>query len=175
MNPEPAAPAPAAVPRLEDFEVLYGVGDTEGEEEEGGNLSEVPPLEDIGGDRTARDTGPGVLGCRGACLRLLQPGRGAGHQGKRLLRNKMLVPGPLSSGRPTKGQVVTVQLQMSLVWEEPEQVLILGDSDVIQGLDLSVPLMDVGESAMVPTDSKHHYSSQDSRSPYTTHPLPMRP
>lgn len=53
------------------------------------------------------------------------------------MRKKTLVPGPPGSSRPTKGQVVTVQLQTSLengtrVQEEPEVVFTLGDCDVIQ-------------------------------------------
>ncbi|MBZ3871867.1 Peptidyl-prolyl cis-trans isomerase FKBP8 [Sciurus carolinensis] len=67
-----------------------------------------------------------------------------------LLRKKTLVPGPPGSSLPTKGQVVTVQLQMSLengmqVQEEEELVFTLGNCEVIQVLDLSVPLMDVGQ------------------------------
>jgi FK506-binding protein 8 len=67
--------------------------------------------------------------------------------------------------------VVTVRLQMSLengtrVQEEPELAFTLGDCDVIQALDLSVPLMDVGETAMVTADSKYCYGPQGSRSPY---------
>ncbi|KAK2087751.1 Peptidyl-prolyl cis-trans isomerase fkbp8 [Saguinus oedipus] len=87
-----------------------------------------------------------------------------------LLRKKTLVPGPPGSSRPVKGQVVTVHLQTSLengtrVQEEPELVFTLGDCDVIQALDLSVPLMDVGETAMVTADSKYCYGPQG-RSPY---------
>lgn len=57
--------------------------------------------------------------------------------GNGLLRKKTLVPGPPGSGRPLKGQVVTVQLHMSLengtrVQEEPELAFTLGDCDVIQ-------------------------------------------
>jgi hypothetical protein len=64
-----------------------------------------------------------------------------------------------------------VRLQMSLengtrVQEEPELAFTLGDCDVIQALDLSVPLMDVGETAMVTADSKYCYGPQGSRSPY---------
>lgn len=49
MVPEPVVPPLAEVRVwLEDCEVLDGVGDTEGEEEAEGNLSEVPPLEAMG-------------------------------------------------------------------------------------------------------------------------------
>lgn len=48
MGPEPASLPPPEVPQIKDFKVLYGVGDTEDEEQEGRNLSEVPSLEDMG-------------------------------------------------------------------------------------------------------------------------------
>lgn len=59
-----------------------------------------------------------------------------------------------------------MQVQASQVREEPEPVLIVGDCDVIQGLHLSVPLTDVGESATVPADSKYRCGPQGSGSPY---------
>ncbi|MBZ3869106.1 Peptidyl-prolyl cis-trans isomerase FKBP8 [Sciurus carolinensis] len=64
-----------------------------------------------------------------------------------------------------------MQLQMSLengmqVQEEEELVFTLGNCKVIQALDLSVPLMEVGEMAMVTADSKYCYSPQGSRCPY---------
>lgn len=61
MGPEPAAPPPAGVPPLEDFEVLDGVEDTEGEEEEEENLSELRPLEDMGQPPLEETEQPGAL------------------------------------------------------------------------------------------------------------------
>ncbi|MBZ3891056.1 Peptidyl-prolyl cis-trans isomerase FKBP8 [Sciurus carolinensis] len=88
-----------------------------------------------------------------------------------LLRKKTLVPGLPGSSLPAKGQVVTVQLQMSLengmqVQEEEELVFTLGNCKVIQALDLSVPLMNVGEMAVVTADSKYCYGPQGSRCSY---------
>nr|XP_005898381.2 PREDICTED: peptidyl-prolyl cis-trans isomerase FKBP8 [Bos mutus] len=158
-DPEPTAPPPAGVPPLEDFKVLDRVEDAEGEEEEEEeDLSELPPLEDVG--QAPLEGGPAPA-----------PDEWLDILGNGLLRKKTLVPGPPGSSRPTKGQVVTVRLQTSLengtrVQEEPELVFTLGDCDVIQALDLSVPLMDVGETAMVTADSKYCYGPQGSRSPY---------
>ncbi|XP_069864677.1 peptidyl-prolyl cis-trans isomerase FKBP8 isoform X2 [Dipodomys merriami] len=179
---EPAAPPATGVPPLEDFEVLDGVEDAEGEEEEdedeeeNGDLSELPPLEDMGQPAAEETEQPGALAREFLAALELEPAPAPAPEewldilGNGLLRKKTLVPGPPGAGRPTKGQVVTVRLQMSLedgarVQEEPELLFTLGDCDVIQALDLSVPLMDVGETAMVTADSKYCYGPQG-RSPY---------
>ena len=61
-DPEPTAPPPAGVPPLEDFEVLDGVEDAEGEEEdEEEDLSELPPLEDVGQPPLEEAEHPGAL------------------------------------------------------------------------------------------------------------------
>ncbi|MBZ3875620.1 Peptidyl-prolyl cis-trans isomerase FKBP8 [Sciurus carolinensis] len=75
-----------------------------------------------------------------------------------LLRKKTLVPGPPGSSLPAKGQVVTMQLQMSLengtwVQEEEDLVFPLDNCEVIQALDLSVPLMDVARDFLLATNS----------------------
>ncbi|CAD7685344.1 unnamed protein product [Nyctereutes procyonoides] len=181
-GPEPTAPPPAGVPPLEDFEVLDGVEDAEGEEEEEEeeeeeDLSELPPLEDVGQPPLEEAEQPGALAREFLAAMEPEPEPAPAPDewldilGNGLLRKKTLVPGPPGSSRPAKGQVVTVQLQTSLengtrVQEEPELVFTLGDCDVIQALDLSVPLMDVGETAMVTADSKYCYGPQGSRSPY---------
>uniref|UniRef100_A0A8D1NTG7 peptidylprolyl isomerase n=1 Tax=Sus scrofa TaxID=9823 RepID=A0A8D1NTG7_PIG len=178
-GPEPTAPPPAGAPPLEDFEVLDGVEDAEGEEEEEEeeDLSELPPLEDVGQPPVEEAEQPGALAREFLAAMEPEPEPAPAPDewldilGNGLLRKKTLVPGPPGSSRPTKGQVVTVQLQTSLengtrVQEEPELVFTLGDCDVIQALDLSVPLMDVGETAMVTADSKYCYGPQGSRSPY---------
>ncbi|XP_069446429.1 peptidyl-prolyl cis-trans isomerase FKBP8 isoform X1 [Ovis canadensis] len=177
-DPEPTAPPPAGVPPLEDFEVLDGVEDAEGEEEEEEeDLSELPPLEDVGQPPLEEAEQPGALAREFLAAMEPEPEPAPAPDewldilGNGLLRKKTLVPGPPGSSRPTKGQVVTVRLQTSLengtrVQEEPELVFTLGDCDVIQALDLSVPLMDVGETAMVTADSKYCYGPQGSRSPY---------
>ncbi|XP_058419770.1 peptidyl-prolyl cis-trans isomerase FKBP8 isoform X2 [Diceros bicornis minor] len=176
VGPEPATLPPAGVPPLEDFEVLDGVEDAEGEEEEDEDLSELPPLEDVVRPPLDEAEQPGALAREFLAAMEPEPEPAPAPEewldilGNGLLRKKTLVPGPPGSSRPTKGQVVTVQLQMSLengtrVQEEPELVFTLGDCDVIQALDLSVPLMDVGETAMVTADSKYCYGPQG-RSPY---------
>lgn len=58
---EPAAQPPAGVPPLEDFEVLDGVEDADGEEEEEEDLSGLPPLEDMGQPTVGEAEQPGVL------------------------------------------------------------------------------------------------------------------
>lgn len=178
---EPRAPPPAGVPRLEDFEVLDAVEDAEAEEEEeDGDLSELPPLEDMtqAPPEEAEGQGqqPGALAREFLAAMEPAPAPAPAPEewqdilGNGLLRKKTLVPGPPGSSRPSKGQVVTVHLQTSLengtrVQEDPELMFTLGDCDVIQALDLSVPLMDVGETAMVTADSKYCYGPQGS-SPY---------
>ncbi|ELK19193.1 FK506-binding protein 8 [Pteropus alecto] len=177
--PEPTVLPPAGVPPLEDFEVLDGVEDAEGEEEEEEeeDLSELPPLEDVGQPSLEETEQPGALAREFLAAMEPEPEPAPAPDewldilGNGLLRKKTLVPGPPGSSRPAKGQVVTVQLQTSLengtrVQEEPEVVFTLGDCDVIQALDLSVPLMEVGETAMVTADSKYCYGPQGSRSPY---------
>ncbi|XP_040846792.1 peptidyl-prolyl cis-trans isomerase FKBP8 isoform X2 [Ochotona curzoniae] len=182
---EPRAPPPAGVPRLEDFEVLDAVEDAEAEEEEeeeeeDGDLSELPPLEDMAQAPPEEAEGqgqqPGALAREFLATMEPAPAPAPAPEewqdilGNGLLRKKTLVPGPPGSSRPSKGQVVTVHLQTSLengtrVQEDPELMFTLGDCDVIQALDLSVPLMDVGETAMVTADSKYCYGPQG-RSPY---------
>ncbi|XP_057608883.1 peptidyl-prolyl cis-trans isomerase FKBP8 isoform X2 [Chionomys nivalis] len=175
---EPAARPPAGVPPLEDFEVLDGVEDADGEEEEEeeDDLSGLPPLEDMGQLTVEETEQPGALAREFLAATEPEPAPAPAPEewldilGNGLLRKKTLVPGPPGSSRPLKGQVVTVHLQMSLengthVQEEPELTFTLGDCDVIQALDLSVPLMDVGETAMVTADSKYCYGPQG-RSPY---------
>ncbi|KAM7327687.1 hypothetical protein ACRRTK_014054 [Alexandromys fortis] len=168
---EPAARPPAGVPPLEDFEVLDGVEDADGEEEveeEEDDLSGLPPLEDMGQLTVEETEQPGALAREFLAATEPEPAPAPAPEewldilGSGLLRKKTLVPGPPGSSRPLKGQVVTVHLQMSLengthVQEEPELTFTLGDCDVIQALDLSVPLMDVGETAMVTADSKYCY------------------
>lgn len=170
---EPAALRLPGAPLLEGFEVLDGVDDAEEEDD----LSGLPPLEDMGQPTVEEAEQPGALAREFLAATEPEPAPAPAPEewldilGNGLLRMKTLVPGPKGSSRPLKGQVVTVHLQMSLengtrVQEEPELAFTLGDCDVIQALDLSVPLMDVGETAMVTADSKYCYGPQGSRSPY---------
>nr|XP_058148730.1 LOW QUALITY PROTEIN: peptidyl-prolyl cis-trans isomerase FKBP8 [Dasypus novemcinctus] len=174
-GPEPTAPLPAGTPALEDFEVLDGTGDTEDDDDE--DLSQLPPLEDVGPPPPLDTEPPGALAreflaaTEPAPAPAPAPDEWLDILGNGLLRKKTLVAGPPGSCRPAKGQVVTVRLQTSLengtrVQEEAQLEFTLGDCDVIQALDLSVPLMDVGETAMVTADAKYCYGTQGSRSPY---------
>lgn len=167
---------PARTPQRGDEEGLGGEEEEEEEEEEE-DLNELPPLEDVGQPPLEEAEQPGALAREFLAAMEPEPEPAPAPDewldilGNGLLRKKTLVPGPPGSSRPAKGQVVTVQLQTSLengtrVQEEPELVFTLGDCDVIQALDLSVPLMDVGETAMVTADSKYCYGPQGSRSPY---------
>lgn len=61
VGPEPATPPPAGVPPLEDFEVLDGMEDAEGEEEEEEDPSELQPLEDMGQPPLEETEQPGAL------------------------------------------------------------------------------------------------------------------
>lgn len=153
--------------------MLDGVDDAEEEDD----LSGLPPLEDMGQPTVEEAEQPGALAREFLAATEPEPAPAPAPEewldilGNGLLRKKTLVPGPTGSSRPLKGQVVTVHLQMSLengtrVQEEPELAFTLGDCDVIQALDLSVPLMHVGETAMVTADSKYCYGPQGSRSPY---------
>ncbi|XP_076978228.1 peptidyl-prolyl cis-trans isomerase FKBP8 [Tamandua tetradactyla] len=176
LGSEPTAPLPAGTPPLGNSEVPDGVADLEEEaESEAGDddLHGLPPLEDVGLPEAEL---PGTLAREFLAATEPEPAPAPTPDewldilGNGLLRKKTLIPGPPGSSRPVKGQVVTVQLQMSLedgtrVQEEPELEFTLGDCDVIQALDLSVPLMDVGETAMVTADPKYCYGSQG-RSPH---------
>lgn len=81
------------------------------------------------------------------------------------LKKKVLVPGQGRDSRPQKGQNVKVNLKTALtdgtlVVEQSNLSFTLGDGDVIQALDLTVQLMELGEKALVLTDAKYAYGSQ---------------
>ncbi|NXA42721.1 FKBP8 isomerase, partial [Eudromia elegans] len=143
----------------EDFEVL---------EDEDDDVSELPPLEDVGQGRPpATERGPAPEQA---------PAEDAGDQqewldvlGNGLLRKKTLVPGRGEESRPRKGQDVTVRLTATredgaVVEREPRLTFTLGDGDVLQALDLCVQLLEIGETASIVSDAKYCYGSQG-RSP----------
>lgn len=83
------------------------------------------------------------------------------------LKKKVLVPGQGRDSRPQKGQNVKVNLKTgltdgTLLVEQSNLSFTLGDGDVIQALDLTVQLMELGEKAIVLTDAKYAYGSQGS-------------
>lgn len=86
------------------------------------------------------------------------------------LKKKVLVPGQGRDSRPQKGQNVKINLKTSLndgtlVMEQSNLSFTLGDGDVIQALDLTVQLMELGEKALILTDAKYAYGSQGSFEP----------
>ncbi|KAL1022989.1 hypothetical protein UPYG_G00035100 [Umbra pygmaea] len=86
------------------------------------------------------------------------------------LKKKVLQSGNGPDSRPTKGQNVIVCLKTSLadgtfLEEQPELSFTLGDGDVIQALDLTVQLMEMGEKALVQTNAKYAYGALGSLEP----------
>ncbi|XP_061456971.1 peptidyl-prolyl cis-trans isomerase FKBP8 [Rhineura floridana] len=152
----------------EDFEVL---NNDDAEEEEDGDLSGLPPLEDVpaGGVKDSR---------QGPACELPAPEESKATEearewldvlGSGLLKKKVVVPGQGRESRPVKGQDVTVRLKAMLedgtvVEENPELTFTLGDCDVIQALDLCVQLMEMRERALIISDAKYCFGSQG-RSP----------
>ncbi|NWR25157.1 FKBP8 isomerase, partial [Emberiza fucata] len=153
---EAAAADAAPLDTAEDFEVL----EEEGEEDED-DLSELPPLEDVG--RPREDAQPPV---RDAAA---EPEEWLDVLGNGLLKKKTLVPGRGVESRPQKGQDVTIRLKATLedgtvVEQEPALTFTLGDCDVLQALDLCVQLLEMGETALIVSDAKYCYGAQG-RSP----------
>ncbi|CAB1324355.1 unnamed protein product [Coregonus sp. 'balchen'] len=86
------------------------------------------------------------------------------------LKKKVLWAGNGPDSRPTKGQNVVIHLKTSLadgtlIEEQPELSFTLGDGDVIQALDLTVQLMEMGEKALVQADAKYAYGALGSLAP----------
>ncbi|XP_074893999.1 peptidyl-prolyl cis-trans isomerase FKBP8 [Buteo buteo] len=162
-EPSPTADA-AQLDTAEDFEVL----EEEEEEEEEEDLSELPPLEDVGRPLAPprEDTQPSEQG-RGEVAE--DPQEWLDVLGSGLLKKKTLVPGQGVDTRPRKGQDVTVRLKATLedgsvVEENPALTFTLGDCDVLQALDLCVQLLEMGETALIVADAKYCYGAQG-RSP----------
>uniref|UniRef100_A0A8B9EQS5 peptidylprolyl isomerase n=1 Tax=Anser cygnoides TaxID=8845 RepID=A0A8B9EQS5_ANSCY len=158
----PSCPEPGLSPTppdsTEDFEVL---------EEDEDDLSELPPLEDVGRvreppeDARCPEQDPGEAP--------EAPQEWLDVLGNGLLKKKTLVPGRGAESRPRKGQEVTVRLRAALedgsvVEEDPGLAFTLGDCDVLQALDLCVQLLEVGETALIVSDAKYCYGSHG-RSP----------
>ncbi|XP_042334060.1 peptidyl-prolyl cis-trans isomerase FKBP8 [Sceloporus undulatus] len=158
-SPELEKANPSLIDSGEDFEVLDN--DEEGDED----LSGLPPLEDVPPSKTKED-GTGDAPDAPA----QEEGSEATQEwldvlGSGLLKKKVLVAGHGRESRPVKGQDVTVRLKTMLedgtvVEEDPKLTFTLGDCDVIQGLDLCVQLMEMGETALIILDAKYCYSPQ---------------
>uniref|UniRef100_A0A8C7X5R0 peptidylprolyl isomerase n=1 Tax=Oryzias sinensis TaxID=183150 RepID=A0A8C7X5R0_9TELE len=144
----------------EDFEVV----DEEDFDEE------PPPLEDVGGgmekssDETAKRSPheePEAPAQLDEWLDVLGNGQ---------LKKKVTAPGKGRASRPQKGQNVRIHLKASLVdgtlvEDQPNFSFTLGDSDVIQALDLTVQLMEMGEKALIQSDPKYAYGDRGSLEP----------
>ncbi|KAM7410145.1 hypothetical protein PAMA_001540 [Pampus argenteus] len=143
----------------EDFEVLN----------EEDIDDDPPPLEDAGGGKgksaesnnTNADTDADPPGQVEEWLDVL---------GNDQLKKKVLEAGKGRDSRPQKGQNVKINLKTylkdrTLVEEQPEVSFTLGDGDVIQALDLTVQLMELGEKALIQTDAKYAYGARGSCKP----------
>ncbi|XP_037530702.1 peptidyl-prolyl cis-trans isomerase FKBP8 [Nematolebias whitei] len=86
------------------------------------------------------------------------------------LKKKALEAGKGQDSWPLKGQNVKIHLKThlmdgTLVEEQQDLCFTLGDGDVIQALDLTVQLMEMGEKALIQTDSKYAYGARGSLDP----------
>ncbi|XP_029286330.1 peptidyl-prolyl cis-trans isomerase FKBP8 [Cottoperca gobio] len=144
----------------EDFEVL----------DEEDIDDEPPPLEDAGGgkgentdesEKKNADTDSDPPGPVEEWLDVLGSGQ---------LKKKVLESGEGRDSRPQKGQNVKINLKTclkdgTLVEEQPGLPFTLGDGDVIQALDLTVQLMEMGEKALIQADAKYTYGARGSVEP----------
>ncbi|XP_066503326.1 peptidyl-prolyl cis-trans isomerase FKBP8 [Hoplias malabaricus] len=146
----------------EDFEMLEDVDDE-------GN-DDLPPLEDAGGGKkqtsqaeTAKTESvtdrPSTT--QEEWLDVLGNGQ---------LRKKVLEAGSGPDSRPQRGETVTINLKSTLtdgtiIEEESDISFTLGDGDVIQALDLTVQLMEMGEKAFVEAGAKYAYGTLGSSTP----------
>ncbi|KAM9762367.1 peptidyl-prolyl cis-trans isomerase FKBP8 [Menidia menidia] len=142
----------------EDFEVL----------DEEDIDDEPPPLEDAGGGKEKKDMDtktaeeePDPSDPVDEWLDVL---------GNNLLKKKVLDAGKGRDSRPQKGQNVKINLKThlmdgTLVEDQQNLAFTLGDGDVIQALDLTVQLMEMGEKALVQTDAKYAYGARGSLDP----------
>ncbi|XP_026099323.1 peptidyl-prolyl cis-trans isomerase FKBP8-like [Carassius auratus] len=144
----------------EDFTMLDDVEDDVDDD--------LPPLEDAGGgkkkdsatkDTTKADQTPATE------LEEWQDILGNGQ-----LRKKVVEAGAGPESRPQRGQNVTIHLKTTLtdgtvVEELPNLSFTLGDGDVLQALDLTVQLMEMGEKALIEAGAKYAYGALGSSAP----------
>uniref|UniRef100_A0A1A8FRK8 peptidylprolyl isomerase n=1 Tax=Nothobranchius korthausae TaxID=1143690 RepID=A0A1A8FRK8_9TELE len=143
----------------EDFEVLCDED----------IYDDLPPLEDAGGGNSKktedaekkRVEDPEPSGNIDEWLDVL---------GNDQLKKKVLEAGKGHDSRPRKGQVVKIHLKThlmdgTLAQELCDLAFTLGDGDVIQALDLTVQLMEIGEKALIQTDAKYAYGVRGSLDP----------
>ncbi|XP_040039750.1 peptidyl-prolyl cis-trans isomerase FKBP8 isoform X2 [Gasterosteus aculeatus] len=144
----------------EDFEVL----------DEEDIDDDPPPLEDAGGgkgnnseesEKKNTDSDSDPAGPMDEWMDVLGNGQ---------LKKKVLEAGEGRDSRPQKGQNVKINLKTylkdgTLVAEQTDLSFTLGDGDVIQALDLTVQLMEMGEKALVQADAKYAYGVRGSLEP----------
>ncbi|XP_026538959.1 peptidyl-prolyl cis-trans isomerase FKBP8 [Notechis scutatus] len=157
---ELAATQASMIDNGEDFEVLDSADD--------GDLSGLPPLEDVPTSSAKRDDQE---------TKVEHPTKEESEEsqewldvlGNGLLKKKVILPGQGQESRPVKGQDVTIRFKATLedgtvVEDDPRLTFTLGDCDGIQALDLCVQLMDMGETALITSDGKYCFGPQG-RSP----------
>lgn len=146
----------------EDFEVL----------DEEDIDDDPPPLEDAGGgkEKSAEESGKTNADTDADADPPGQVEEWLDVLGNDQLKKKVLEAGKGRDSRPQKGQNVKIHLKTYLkdwilVEEQPEVSFTLGDGDVIQALDLTVQLMEMGEKALIQADAKYAYGTRGSREP----------
>uniref|UniRef100_A0A8C1XY18 peptidylprolyl isomerase n=1 Tax=Cyprinus carpio TaxID=7962 RepID=A0A8C1XY18_CYPCA len=148
----------------EDFTMLDDVDDDVDDD--------LPPLEDAGGgkkkDSATKDTTKAdAVADRTASTELEE---WLDVLGNGQLRKKIVEAGAGPDSRPQRGQIVTIDLKTTLtdgtvVEELPNLSFTLGDGDVLQVLDLTVQLMEMGEKALIEAGAKYAYGVLGSSTP----------
>ncbi|XP_061743752.1 peptidyl-prolyl cis-trans isomerase FKBP8 [Nerophis ophidion] len=146
----------------EDFEVL----------DQDDLDDEPPPLEDAGmvGKENENDAPKSVKAAVEEAVPAEKSQEWLDVLGNDQLKKKVLEAGHGRDSRPEKGQNVKIFLKTflkdgTLVDEQQVLSFTLGDGDVIQALDLTVQLMEIGEKALILTDAKYAYGTRGSSEP----------
>ncbi|XP_056304074.1 peptidyl-prolyl cis-trans isomerase FKBP8 [Danio aesculapii] len=147
----------------EDFEMLEDLEDDVDDD--------LPPLEDAGGGKKkSSPTKDAAKEDKTAERAPAEPEEWLDVLGNGQLRKKVLEAGAGPDSRPQKGQNVTIHLKTALtngtvVDELTDLSFTLGDGDVLQALDLTVQLMEMGEKALIEAAAKYAYGSLGSSAP----------
>lgn len=129
-----------------------------------------PPLEDAGGGKKNKPDGSGKTEADEDADTSAPLEEWLDVLGNDQLKKKALETGKGRDSRPQKGQNVKINLKTclsdgTLVQEQHELSFTLGDGDVIQALDLTVQLMEMGEKALIQADAKYAYGARGSVDP----------
>lgn len=147
----------------EDFEMLEHLEDDVDDD--------LPPLEDAGGGKKksspAKDPAKEDKSAESPSA---EAEEWLDVLGNGQLRKKVLEAGAGPDSRPQKGQNVTIHLKTALsngtvVDELKDLSFTLGDGDVLQALDLTVQLMEMGEKALIEAAAKYAYGALGSSAP----------